>query len=125
MRDLFDVTGEEALDLLADAVEPLSVIFKDKELMKAVGNPKISTLEKVQMLIRAHKAEVFQLMALIDGEDVKDYKPNVFTLPIRLNQLVSDERIVEALSQVFPSSPQKEVSGSSGDVTENTEGEGK
>lgn len=125
MRDVFDVTGEEALDLLAEIIDPLSVIFKDAEMMKEIGSREFTTLKKVQLLVRKHKSEVFQIMALIDGEDVKDYKPNVFTLPIRLNQLVSDERIVEALRQVFQSSPQREDSGSSGGVTENTEGEGK
>ena len=88
---LSDYKNEDALDLLADIIDPVSEIMTDKELQKAVkGQNKLGV---VKAIIKSHKTEILQILATLDGVPVEEYECNVFTLPVRIMELVNDKEL--------------------------------
>lgn len=58
-----------------------------------------------------------QIMATMDGVPVEEYKCNVFTLPVKILELLNDPDIV----QLFTYQGQTGDANSSGSASENTE----
>ena len=115
MRKLSEYKDEEALDLLADILEPAIKIFADPDFARAMMADKRMTAIKVA--VKSHKHEVMEILAAMDGVPVNEYHCNVLTLPMRLLDIMNDE----GLKAVFTSQVQeKKESTSSGPVTENT-----
>jgi len=114
---LSEFRGEDALDVLADLIEPAMEIMGDKEFTQAFRQKKIP--KAVKTAIKNHKKSVLEIMAATEREDVEEYakKVNVFTLPVKLVELLNDENVIS----LFTSQGQTEASESSGSATENTE----
>lgn len=113
---LSDYKDEEALDLLADIIEPASEIFGDKRIAVILKNNE-APMKAIKIAIKDHKKSVIAIMAAIEGVDVKDYHCNVFTLPMRLLDILNDEDLMS----FFSSQGLTEEASSSGSATENTE----
>lgn len=113
---LSDYRGEEAIDLLADLLDPVSVILTDTEFRDAVGKKK-TNLQIVQLLLKRHKKEVLLMMALIDQEDPETYKPSIFGLPLKLMEILN----MPEMSLLFMSQGQTTESGPSGSAMESIE----
>lgn len=114
---LSDYQGEDALDLLADILEPMTDIAADEKL-KAVINKSRNKLEVVYFLLKNHKKEILAILARIEGVAVEDYKCTVFTLPKAILEFINDESAAE----LFCSQGQMKELLNSGSATENTEG---
>lgn len=112
---LSEYHGEAALDILADLIEPAGEIMSDKEIGEVF---KQNRFKAIGMAIKNHKKSVMQIMATIDGVPVAEYKCNVFTLPVKILELLNDQ----ALVQLFTSQGQTGDAKSSGSASENTEG---
>lgn len=110
--------GEQALDMLADLIEPAAAIMADKEVVDFAksGKPIIAL---VKPLIKSHKQEVIEILATLEGENPKEYakKINVFTLPAKLLEILNDEELIN----LFTSQGQNKAETNSGSATENTE----
>lgn len=117
---LSDYKGEDALDLLADILGPATEILSDDNIKKAFKDG-VSRIDLVKMLLKSHKKEIIEIMATVDGEDPNTYKVNVFTLPIKLLDIVGNEEFL----QLFQLQGQETVEESSGSATESTEEKGK
>lgn len=115
MRTVSDYKGEEAIELLADIVEPLALILADKEIQKLQqsGAPK---LKFIKPALTRHKPEVMEILARIEGVPVEEYKDKVSftTLPIQILTLLGDPQV----SELFSLQGQKTDSQSSGPATE-------
>lgn len=90
MRNLAEIKDNEALDLLADMLEPMIAISSDPKL-KDMKNA--SRLEIVQYIIRNHKEPIMQVMAILEGVPFEDYHCNVLTLPATLLELFNTPEI--------------------------------
>ena len=112
---LSEYQGEAALDILADLIEPAGEIMSDKEIGEVF---KKNRFKAIGLAIRNHKKAVMQILATIDGVPVDEYKCNVFTLPVKILELLNDPGLV----QHFTSRGQTGDAKSSGSVSENTEG---
>lgn len=113
---LSEYQGEDALDLMADIIDPLTEIMTDENLKKLV-NSKQSRLKIVQFLLREHKKEIIEIMARLDGVEAKNFKCNFYTLPKMLLEILNDE----GLADLFPLLGQMTDVESSGSAMENTE----
>lgn len=120
---LSDFQDEEALDLLADIIEPVGAILEDEEIAKIYeegtksGNFGIKLkLKLVAVMIRNHKHEVIEILARLDKKNVADYHCNVLSLPTALLSLINDPLMMD----FFVSQAQKKGETSFGPVTENT-----
>ena len=106
---------EAALDLLADILEPVSEIIADPEVKAAFeGNKKIKA---VSVMIKNHKPETLTILARLAGKPVDEFECNVFTLPLKILEILNDKTLID----FFSSQAQMTVNISSGSVTENTE----
>ena len=116
MKKISEYKDEEALDILADLIEPAETIFSDKDVQSA--NSK-SMWKAVKVAIKKHKKEVMEIMAILDGVPVEDLHINVLSLPIKVMEVISDKDLVN----FFVLQGQNMESTSSGSVMENTIGE--
>ena len=113
---LSDWKGEEAIELLADLLDPISEIFTDKE-WNAKRKTGATKMELIKLALKGHKKAVLRIMALLNGEDPETYEPNIVQLPITIMQLLNDEDLLK----LFQSQGQMMPEESSGSAMENTE----
>ena len=106
--------GEAALDILADLIEPAGEIMSDKQIGDVF---KENRFKAIGLAIKNHKKAVIQILAIMDGVPVEEYKCNVFTLPVKIIELLNDPDIV----QLFTYQGQTGDANSSGSASENTE----
>ena len=111
---LSEYQGEAALDILADLIEPAGEIMSDKQIGDVF---KENRFKAIGLAIKNHKKAVMQIMATIDGVPVEEYKCNVFTLPVKILELLNDPDIV----QLFTYQGQTGDANSSGSASANIE----
>lgn len=111
---LSEYRGEKALELLADLIEPAGEIMVDKEIGEVF---KKNRFKAIGLAIKKHKKAVIQILATMDGVTVEEYNCNVFTLPIKILELLNDPDLV----RLFTYQGQTGDAISSGSVSENTE----
>lgn len=116
MRKLSDYKNEEALDLLADILPPVTTIFADKAFVEHLQGNKI---EAVQYVIKKHKTAVLSILARLEDVPVDEYQCTIFTLPVVLVNLLNDPDLLD----FFKSQGLKINEESSGSAMENTEEE--
>lgn len=116
MRKLQDIKNEEALDVIAELLEPLSEIFSDPEFVKVRNDGKKTLIEKVQWAIVNHKKAIIKALAIIDGEPYETYEISALMLPIRILEIVNDKDLIS----LFTVQGQITELTSSGSAMENT-----
>ncbi len=109
MKKLNEYHDEEALDLLADLVEPVAELVADKEFAKAFDTNKAAA---VRIAIKAHKPTVMQILARLDGVPLEEYHCDLFTIPARLIELISDPSLLAVFSSSEATSAASESSTS-------------
>ena len=115
MKKLSEYKDDEALDLLADILDPCAEIFADKELVKCIRANERS--KAVKMAIKDHRKDVVAIMARLHGVEVEEFHYNLFTLPMMLLSVLNDKDLLD----FFSSQGEKVVEIPSGSVTEITE----
>ena len=121
---LSDYKGEEVLDVLADIIEPLTVVLGDPEMQELSKQKDTPAIAYIKPALRNHKKEIIEILARLENETVEEYKShlNLLTLPVAILDLINDPEV----SHLFQSQEQSTVtsSASSGPATENTEAKG-
>ena len=111
---LSEYQGEAALDILADLIEPAGEIMSDKEIGDVF---KKNRFKAIGLAIKNHKKAVMQILATMDGVPVEEYKCNVFSLPVKILELLNDPEMI----QLFTYQGQTGDAKSSGSASENIE----
>ena len=111
---LSEYQGEAALDILADLIEPAGEIMSDKQIGDVF---KENRFKAIGLAIKNHKKAVMQIMATMDGVPVDEYKCNVFSLPVKILEILNDPDLV----QLFTYQGQTGDAKSSGSASENIE----
>ena len=108
--------NEDAIDLLAEIIEPASLILSDEEFSRkwTSGQPVILA---VKYALKNHKKEVVQIISALHGENPETYRFNLLTLTADLILLLNDSY----LKEVFTLQAQNETNENSGSVTVSTE----
>ena len=121
---LSDYKGEEALDVLADIIEPLSNIITDDEIQELAKNDKTPVIAMVKPAIKNHKKELIEILARLENQSVEEYreKMNLLTLPKQVLELLNDPEV----QSLFSSQGKSQVTSlaSSSSAMESTEAEG-
>lgn len=110
-----DFKNEEAIDLLADILEPVTKILGDKQIAAAV-KAKSNKLVIAKLALKNHKREVVEILALCNGCEVKDYTCNIITITKDLLELLNDKELID----FFQSQQQMMANESSISAMENT-----
>lgn len=112
MKRLSDYKGDEAIELYADLLEPMSAIFTDDEIRELRKNKNVTTLKIATVALRNHPKEIEAILLRIDPEPI-----NGASIIKRLFVLLADIGTVEGLESFFPSAGQvntaSETSGES------------
>ena len=117
MRRINEARDLEALDLLADLMEPAQEIFSDAAVQAAYDGGNMLNMARV--IIKGHKTAVFAVLAAMEGVPVAEYHCSPYTLPMRVLEVLNDEE----LQAFFTELGQMMRSGaSSGGPTANTQG---
>ena len=117
---LTEFKNEDAIELLADILEPTALILGDektKQDMIDVRSGKKTRAKAVSSVIKRHKKETIEILARLDGKDPKNYTCNILVLPQKILEIINDEE----LASFFTSQVQMMESESFGLHTENTE----
>ena len=122
MRKLSEIQNEDALDVLAELLDPIAELSKDKEIRRPNKNEKgedvpKNKLEMVQIAIRKHKRAVLKILATLDGVPLEEYNINLIQIPLKVYELLNDEDMMA----FFQSQGLNLSDAFSGSATENIE----
>ena len=92
MRKLSDIKGEEAIDVLAELLVPITDISNDEEV-RAGFEKNVATC--VSIALKKHKKEVIGILAIINGKSVEKTleEIDVLALPTYLIEVLSEPAI--------------------------------
>lgn len=124
---LSEFRGEQALEVLANLIDPAVEILGDKEIADAYQDRTAgktrgqAQLKAVSLALKKHKPAVIEILAALECEDPNEYikKVNIVTLPKKLLEVLNDRD----LKDLFMSQGQTEGGNSSGSASESTKGQ--
>lgn len=116
----FEFENEQALDILADILEPASKIIGDEKIKKAFRD-KSTKIQIAQIMLKNKPKEIIRILAILDGENPEEYHVNFLTLPVKLLELLNNPEFIS----LFSTQGRKNGDRTSGSATENTEDDGK
>jgi hypothetical protein len=120
MKRLSDYKGEDAIELWADLLDPITDIFKDPEVLNGIKEGK-NTIEKAQYILKKHKKNAVKMILAIDPTPI-----NGLNLIVRLVDVLMEIENSEEFGDFFGSPrPGTMENVSSGSVMESTGAEGK
>lgn len=109
---LSDIKDEQALDTLAEIIEPLGEILEDTEVTTPFKDGK--KIKAISVALKKHKTAVITIMAALDGKTPETYHFNIITIPAKMLEILNDPELLQA----FRLQPQSEDVTSSGAATE-------
>jgi hypothetical protein len=118
---LSEIKGTDAIDVIADIIDPVTVILADKEIQEAIETKKPYLLI-AKTILKNQKEAILEVLAVLHKEDPKEFKPSLIELPIMLVQLVQDVMDNKELVDLFQLQGVKTASVSSFPAMQNTEG---
>lgn len=122
IKNLADVKGDAALDLVADLIDPVTEIMSDPVVAAAYrGTEKEpgSKAKAIKVAIKTHKKAITTILALMDEEDPKTYEPSAMVIPVRLLQILNDPD----MNSLFTLPDQSSEENTSGSASENSKDE--
>lgn len=90
---LSEYKNEQALDILADIIEPSAKIFTDPNVKQAFS--KGDKIKGIKAAIKNHKPEVLEILAVLDGVPVEEYECSVLTLPAKILEILNDTALTD------------------------------
>lgn len=97
MRKLSEIKGEEALDVLAEILVPITAIANDENVKKGFET---NVAMCVSIALKDHKEDVLDILAAIDGKPKDEMleEMDILTLPTVLIEILN-EPAVQSLFQ--------------------------
>jgi hypothetical protein len=116
---LSEIKGEQALDVLADLLEPIQTIMADDKAKQLFKGGSEGMIKASRYLLKTHKKEVIEIMAITELKTVEEYteQMSVISLPVKLLEILNDPE----LQSLFTSLSQNEDADNFGSVSERTE----
>ena len=90
MRKLSEIKGEEAIDVLANIIEPIVDIVNDDDVRNGFET---NVAKSVAIALKKHKEEVMQIFAAIDGKEVAELEIDLLTLPATIVQILNEPEV--------------------------------
>lgn len=122
MKKLSEYQDEEALDLLSDIVEPAYEIMQDEAVRAAFKAEKKKMPKVVKAIVKGHKDAIMDILARLEGMERSEYHCNVFTLPAKAMEILSDQQLLDFFLNAAGGTA-KESSSSATEITMETESE--
>ena len=92
MRKLSEIKGEEALDVLAEILEPITEIANDEEVKAGFET---NVAKSVSVALKKYKKEIIEIFAAINGTSVEDTleEINILALPAYIVETLNEPAI--------------------------------
>ena len=118
MLRISDFKDGDAIELLADLIEPTANILSDKDIRNAIG-AKINKLTMAKMILKSHKDDVMEILARLNGcDDVSDYHCNIVSVLADLMVILNDKELMDFFAE---QQAQMNTGGAPLSAVENTE----
>lgn len=118
MKRLSDYKGDEAIELWADLLDPISEILTDKEVALATKQGQ-APIKIAKLILKSHKIEAADILLRIDPEPLDG-----FNIIMRLVNLLAEIGENSEIKSFFGYAAQERMENESGgSVMENTEAE--
>jgi len=111
---LSDIKGEQALDAMADLIDPISEIAQDKILVGLIRAR--NKIEAVKLGLRRHQKSILAILAILNQQDIATYNPSLAEIPKMLLDLLNDKELLD----LFSSQAETMEETSSSSAMENT-----
>ena len=115
---LSEIKGENAIDVLADMLDPLTEMLADPKV-KEVARSKSPTLIKASKILKYQKKAVLEMLAILNQTPVEEFKPSLLELPLMLTELINDIKENKELISLFQSQGQMITDAPFGPAMEN------
>lgn len=92
MRKLSEIKGEEALDVLAEILEPIVTIANDDEVRAGFET---NIAKCVAVALKKYKKEILQIFACINGKSVEETceEIDILSLPTYIIEILNEPEI--------------------------------
>lgn len=92
MRKLSEVKGEEALDVLAEILEPIVTIINDEEVRAGFET---NVAKSVSVALKKYKTEILEIFASINGKSVEETceEIDILSLPSYIVEILNEPEI--------------------------------
>lgn len=114
-----DFKGENAIDFLADVIEPASKIFSNEEIRNALSSEERNLGAVAKRIFKEYKTETLEILARMDGVEPKEYDKSPIYIIAQLLSLLNSAMV--DITAVFFSAAQTGENPSFGAPTENTQ----
>ncbi len=116
MKRLSDYKGDEAIELWADLLDPISEILTDKEIAFATRQG-LAPIKIAKLILKNHKTEAADILLRVDPEPLDG-----FNFIMRLVNLIAEIGENEEIKSFFGYAAQEKAeNGSGGSAMESTE----
>lgn len=90
---LSDIRGEAAIDAVADILEPIAEIAKDKEIIDLFRNG--DRLRAIQKALKGHRRAVVDILAILNQKDPVDYinEITLASIPAQALDILNDPEL--------------------------------
>ena len=113
---LTEIENEQALDFLADVIDPIAKIMSDEKVEK-MNKAQKPVLTMASYILKSHKKEVIEIVAMMHGENPATYRFNTVSLLHDVVDVLNDPDVLS----LFSLQGQMMEDEHSGSATENTE----
>lgn len=90
MRKLSEIKGEEALDVIAEILVPITAIANDDEVKEGFET---NVAKCISIMLKKYKAEVMHILAVVDGKKVEDLDFDILELTGSLVELLNEPAV--------------------------------
>ena len=108
---LSQMRGKEAIDALADLLDPVTEIVADKEFEKIYKSKPL--LFSVKYILKHHQDSILTILAIMNGEDPDYFEPKFWQLPKMVMEVLE-------VKSLFQSQQMKNLNDNSFAVMQNT-----
>lgn len=112
---LLEAKGEEAFELMADLIDPISEIASDAKILHCIQTNQ--KMKAVKYAMKKHKKTLIKILAMCNGVPEEEYNR---TAPEMLAELMAVTNN-ETVAGLFFSQAQRETGTGSGSATVSTE----
>lgn len=120
MKKLSEYKNRDALDKLADIIEPLGELMSDPDFATALTGT--NRWHAIAVAAKKHPDACLAFLAGIDGVPVDEYECGVMALPLRMMEVLSDANLYAGFTSQAEG---KKRSTSSGPATGTTKARAK
>ena len=120
MIKLSEIRGENAVDVIADILDPVATMLADKEVEKAIKS-NLPVIVKAQVILKRQKKAILEFLAILNQTPPEEFKPSLLELPIMLMSVIQDIESNPELQLLFQSQGQTITGVSFGTAMEPTQ----